>query len=87
MRNFQDTFETSKRSFINDFSICMTVPLTMKTLLVAIQKTFLMRICSSPLNVLSYFFHAFISLGTSTKAGLEKVRAPQSKFRKTLCAE
>ena len=27
MRNFQDTFETRKRSFINVFSICMTVPL------------------------------------------------------------
>ena len=27
MRNFQDTFETSNRSFIGDFSICMTVPL------------------------------------------------------------
>ena len=25
--NFQDTFETRKRSFINAFSICMTVPL------------------------------------------------------------
>ena len=27
MRNFQDTFETLKRSFISLFSICMTVPL------------------------------------------------------------
>ena len=27
MRNFQDTFETNKRSFISAFSICMTVPL------------------------------------------------------------
>ena len=27
MRNFQDTFETLKRSFISTFSICMTVPL------------------------------------------------------------
>ena len=27
MRNFQDTFETHKRSFINVFSICMNVPL------------------------------------------------------------
>ena len=27
MRNFQDTFETGKRSFISAFSICMTVPL------------------------------------------------------------
>ena len=30
MRNFQDTFETRKRSFIGAFSICMTVPLTLK---------------------------------------------------------
>ena len=27
MRNFQDTFQTHKRSFINTLSICMTVPL------------------------------------------------------------
>ena len=27
MRNFQDTFETRKRSFISAFSISMTVPL------------------------------------------------------------
>ena len=27
MRNFQDTFETRKRSFISVFSICMTAPL------------------------------------------------------------
>ena len=25
MRNFQDTFEIRERSFISDFSICMTV--------------------------------------------------------------
>ena len=27
MRNFKDTFETSKQSFISAFAICMTVPL------------------------------------------------------------
>ena len=31
MQNFQDIFETHKRSFISDFSICMTVPLTIFT--------------------------------------------------------
>ena len=30
MRNFQDTFETLKQSFISAFSICMTVPLNQK---------------------------------------------------------
>ena len=30
MRNFQDTFETRKRSFISAFLICMTVPLRSK---------------------------------------------------------
>ena len=30
MQNFQDTFETRKRSFISAFSVCMTVPLNMK---------------------------------------------------------
>ena len=28
MQNFQNTFETRKRSFISAFSICMTVPLS-----------------------------------------------------------
>ena len=28
MRNFQGAFETRKQSFISDFSICMTVPLS-----------------------------------------------------------
>ena len=27
MRNFQDTFETRKRSFISNVSICVTIPL------------------------------------------------------------
>ena len=27
MRNFQDTYETRKRSFVNAFTICITVPL------------------------------------------------------------
>ena len=30
MRNFQDTFETHKRSFTSVFSICMTVPLKLQ---------------------------------------------------------
>ena len=30
MRNFQDTFKTSKRSLISAFSICMTVPLKVR---------------------------------------------------------
>ena len=29
MRNFQDNFEASNRSFISAFLICMTVPLTL----------------------------------------------------------
>ena len=28
MRNFQDTFETCKQSFISVFSVCMTIPLS-----------------------------------------------------------
>ena len=35
MRNFQDTFETRKRSFICSFSICMTVPLSLACFLPA----------------------------------------------------
>ena len=30
MRNFQDTFETRKRSCISAFSVCMTVPLNIE---------------------------------------------------------
>ena len=32
MRNFQDFFETRKRSFISAFSICMTVPLMLNSI-------------------------------------------------------
>ena len=32
MRSFQDTFEARKRSFISAFSICMTVPLNLKSI-------------------------------------------------------
>ena len=32
MRNFQDTFQTCSRSFIIDFSVCMTVPLIVHNL-------------------------------------------------------
>ena len=42
MQNFQNTFETPKRSFISAFSICMTVPLTSNTFALrinGIQKT------------------------------------------------
>ena len=35
MRNFQDTFETRKRSFISGFPICITVPLTFSELFLA----------------------------------------------------
>ena len=35
MRNFQDTFETHKRSFISAFSICMTITLKTRAMLQA----------------------------------------------------
>ena len=34
MRNFQDTFETRKRSLISNFSMCMIAPLIRKRTLV-----------------------------------------------------
>ena len=33
MRNFQGTFETRKRLFIGTFSICMTAPLNIPSVL------------------------------------------------------
>ena len=33
MRNFQDIFETRKRSLNDAFTICMTVPLSSKSLI------------------------------------------------------
>ena len=39
MLNFQDTFETRKRSFIIPFSICMTVSLSYKSYLYFIFST------------------------------------------------
>ena len=34
MRNFQDTSETHKRSFISAFPICMTVPINLHSIVV-----------------------------------------------------
>ena len=39
MQNFQDTFETRKQSFINTFSICMTIPLTLLMMKVTFANT------------------------------------------------
>ena len=33
MRNFQDTYQTGKRSFTSAFSICMTVPLIVREMI------------------------------------------------------
>ena len=41
MRNFQDTFQTCRRSFISTFSICMTIPLTKTVDLVAFTEEIL----------------------------------------------
>ena len=38
MQNFQDIFETSKRSLISTFSICMTVPLRFDILDLNLEK-------------------------------------------------
>ena len=38
MQNFQDTFETCKQSLISLFSICMTVPLNMLQVILALNK-------------------------------------------------
>ena len=43
MRNFQDTFKTRKRSFIRIFSICMTVPLTLKQFFEKLEYIFLVE--------------------------------------------
>ena len=40
MRNFQDFFETRKRSFIGAFSIYMTVPLILASILVFVMSFF-----------------------------------------------
>ena len=44
MRNFQDTFETRKQSFVSAFLICMTVPLNV-LFIYFIQPT---QICQIP---------------------------------------
>ena len=35
MQNFQDSFETRKRSFISAFSICMTIALSFPNIVLA----------------------------------------------------
>ena len=71
MRNFQETFETFKRSFISAFSICMTIPLKPHDPLimwptccyVIIRKSFLSTISklmgSKPGKVLIYYGRNF----------------------------
>ena len=57
MRNFQDTYETRKRSFISAFSICMTVPL--KELQNHSGKSFFesaTKIAENAINVFNYYF-------------------------------
>ena len=60
MRNFQDTFETGKWSFISALSICMTVPLTDPTfqwvnrLFVSGERTSCKRYCLPTREVKNY---------------------------------
>ena len=54
MRNFKDTFQKRKRSFIKAFSVCMTVPLKM----VKINRKSL--ICKSFCIPQQFQFYAFV---------------------------
>ena len=53
MQNFQDNFETHKRSFISAFSFCMTVPLKALVILQIVEQLmyikFLIDVSSSAL--------------------------------------
>ena len=65
MRNFQDTFETRKRSFISTFLIYMTVPLIKWSYLRAIKEKFacLLFIQTIKKNILvSFTWWMFIAL-------------------------
>ena len=61
MRNFQDTFEPRKRSFISDFSICMTVILNILNILI---------------SLLTLFFSTYLSLFTVFPLGYSHLRKP-----------
>ena len=76
MRNFQDTFETHKQSFIGAFSICMTVPLRVKTNLpINYHRYYTVRLTWSNLlnqiNLIMYTakFETFLSDQIFTKIG------------------
>ena len=58
MRNFQDTFETHKRSFISVFSICMTVPLNIVPFVLIINDKPVIA-CYLLRYSISFLFHIF----------------------------
>ena len=61
MRNFQDTLETRKRSFISAFLICLTVPLKPMSFFVTILKKFDTNICFT-LDLLQHRVAHFLDL-------------------------
>ena len=67
MQNFQDTFETHKRSFISAFSICMTVPLSR----IHICVFFYIRACVEP-NVHPHPFLFIFSVFASSSPSQNK---------------
>ena len=59
MRNFQDTFEARKRSFISAFSICMTVPLILKELPENFENIYINKLENSIDRVLRFLSRSF----------------------------
>ena len=61
MRNFQDTFEICKRSFISAFSICRTVPLNFRpvTILPTFSKIFGKIITNYIIKSMDNYFSAY----------------------------
>ena len=59
MRNFQDTFEARKRSLFSAFSICMTVPLSLKELPENFENIYINKLENSIDRVLRFLSRSF----------------------------
>ena len=73
MQNFLDTFETSKRSFMSAFSICMTVPLNLRK-----KKWLAVSVCKPIAQKAIYFLKwLFQIIDTAQKAIFSFSRRPE----------
>ena len=80
MQNFQDIFETCKRSLIRVFSICMTVPL--KVAAFVIFSTFIMVLFEIHQRFKGHFLNKLRVAFKDTLKALDDFKSKQQKCMK-----